>query len=74
MSESKSVWQKARRFPETKAQKTVTGVFLVGVAVALFIAGWVTQNREVQTWAIIGFVPLICGVTVLVSGLRKGGK
>lgn len=74
MSESKSVWQKARRFPETKAQKTGTGVVLIVVAVALFIAGWITQDRDVQTWAIIGLVPLICGVTVLVSGLRKGGK
>lgn len=74
MSEVKSVWQKARRFPETKAQKTVTGSVLILVAVVLFVAGWVTQNREVQTWAVIGLVPLICGVTVLVSALRKGGK
>lgn len=74
MSENKTVWQKARRFPETKTQKTWTGGVLIAIAVVLFFAGWVTQNREVQTWAIIGLVPLICGVTVLVSGLRKGGK
>lgn len=73
MSENKA-WTRFRRFPETKTQKIGTGSVLILVALVLFIAGWITQNREVQTWAVIGLVPLAAGAIVLVGGLRKGGK
>lgn len=74
MSQRETAWQKFRRFPETKAQKTGTGGVLVAIAAVLFLAGWITQNRDIQTMAIIGFVPLIAGVVLLVGGLRKGGE
>lgn len=40
MSEVKSVWQKARRFPETKAQKTVTGSVLMAKSSSRSNAGF----------------------------------
>lgn len=74
MENNEAAWRKISRFPSTRNQKFGVGGVLVALSVALFIAGLVTGNREVQTWAIIGIVPLICGITVLVSALRMGGK
>lgn len=71
---AKRFLETVKSFPETKTQKTVTGTVLVAVAVILFVAGWITQNREVQTWAVIAIVPLVAGAVLLVGGLRKGGK